>query len=216
MRIVPLVALLLVAGSACVVGAAQPAVQGSGKVVEQPRTVGDFGAVRLEGAADLEISVGGKPAVTVIADDNVADLITTRVDSGTLFIANDRPYRSRAGVKVRIVAPALSALEVRGSGDSIVTGVSGERFDVAVLGSGDVTAKGAADTIAVQIKGSGDVDLGDVTAGSADVSVFGSGDVRVNASSTLKARIMGSGDVVYRGQPQVERSVFGSGDIHPE
>ncbi|MBP7148886.1 MAG: DUF2807 domain-containing protein, partial [Acidobacteria bacterium] len=42
------------------------------------------------------------------------------------------------------------------------------------------------------------------------------GDVRVNASSTLKARIMGSGDVVYRGQPQVERSVFGSGDIHPE
>src|SRR4051794_35860681 len=92
-------------------------VKGSGVSKTETRTVGEFHAIRLNGAADLNITIGQQPSLTVTADDNVLPIIETDVHDGTLVIGNRDSYNTNVGVKITIVTPSLNTFELNGSGD---------------------------------------------------------------------------------------------------
>src|SRR5262249_20376239 len=92
-------------------------VQGSGISKTETRTVEAFHAVRLNGAADVSITIGQPVQVTVSGDDNIVPIIETDVHDGTLVIGHHESYNTKIGVKVAIVTPTLDAYELNGSGN---------------------------------------------------------------------------------------------------
>jgi len=208
-------------------------VSGSGKKATQQRTAGEFKAVRLEGSLDVKVRVGAPTSVAVIIDENLQELVETRLDGDTLVVRTTGSMSYQGEGRVELSTPSLRAFAIEGSGDGHVDGGQGDlelsvsgsgdlswrgsagKLEVEIEGSGDVTLAGTADLADVEVAGSGDVHARELTARSADVEVAGSGDVEITlAGGALRAEVAGSGGVHWYGTAQVERaSVAGSGEI---
>lgn len=213
-----------------------PALVGSGKSVEQARTLSPFTRIRLDGPLDLHAGTSDSTSVTVRADDNLVQQVVTEVEGETLVVTL-RPghsLRSRQPLQVNVSTPHLDGVDMRGSGDLWVQSIKGERFElklsgsgdahladlslrtlvVGLAGSGDVTARGRCDEAQLAIAGSGDLRLAALQTLRTSVNIAGSGDAQVHATQSLTASVAGSGDVSYSGNPpQVKSTVAGSGSV---
>ncbi len=212
-------------------------VEGSGKVIDDERSVGAFRKVIVNGPLHVRIGAGDVDRVVVHADDNIAPLVEAAVMGETLVIGlkSGASYRTRSPTQVRVQARALQGVTLRGSGDIRVERAQPEVFEATVQGSGDVAVdalqanavavsiagngdvrlKGTAGTLGVVIDGSGDAHCADLVAAKVAVSIRGSGDARVHATDELQVSISGSGEVRYRGTPKVTKSISGSGSVAP-
>ncbi len=211
-------------------------VKGSGKQIEESRAVAAFEKIEVKGSTDVEIRQGSKTGATVIADDNIAPLIRTRVVGDTLIIDTDKSYHSKLKTRVVVDVISLTGIALTGSGDVIVGSLKANALDVGLAGSGDIAFSAlTAESLSMSISGSGDFRAsgsvkaqsfaisgsGDVRAESLEgarvnVKISGSGDARVWAKEALAASISGSGDIRYKGQPaSLTKSVIGSGEISP-
>lgn len=206
-----LIALIALLSIGCMLG---PGVQGSGNVKAEMRELGRFTGIDLEGAADVNVTIGEQQSVLVETDDNILPIIETTLDGDRLVISSKDNFRSSKGVKVRITVARLEAARISGSGSITATGVKSGKFEAAVSGSGDLRISGEAESLNAVVTGSGDIDTTKLEAADATVTVTGSGDVKISASKSISASVTGSGDVRYTGKPsQVQKSVTGSGTI---
>lgn len=194
-----------------------PTIEGSGTSASEKREVPAFTRVRLDGAADVKITVGQAQSVTVNADDNIVPIIVTEVRGGdTLVITSRQSYTARARVRVDITVESLEAVTILGSGNVEASGVKSPHFAATVNGSGDVTLQGDGNTIECAIAGSGNIDAMRFAAVRGTARVTGSGNVDLNASDSVDAQITGSGDVRYRGgAKEVKQTISGSGAVKP-
>lgn len=207
------VVLALAALPACLPAFAE---EGSGVAGTQARTVPAFDKVAVGGSADVVVTIGTPQSVTVACDDNFLSRVRTDVDDGELSIELENgSYRFHHDLTVTIVVPHLRAVEIRGSGDVVATGLDEAEFHGAIRGSGELRASGRAERANLEIRGSGDARLAELAARSVDVSIAGSGDVETAASEALSVEIRGSGAVRYRGDPKITRSIAGSGEVVP-
>jgi hypothetical protein len=192
-----------------------------GPTVHQDRAVAPFQRIALDGSPDVDVVLGDHTRVVVRAGRDVVGQIRTEVRDGTLHIDredHDTFVFDENAPHIQVEVPRLEAAEVHGSGDVDIdlAGRAMERLDLAVQGSGDVSARGRVDTLHVAVDGSGDMDLGDLHARDAAVAIHGSGDADVRVEGALRANVEGSGDVRYRGPAQVASDVEGSGDVRRE
>jgi hypothetical protein len=218
-------------------GSGGSTVDGSGNAVDQPRVVGPFRGLVVNGPVDVRLKAGNAQRVVVHADDNIVPLIQTQVVddklvvdvmAGASFRTRSRMYaevtfRELSSVLIkgsgdvradRIVTPIFETT-IRGSGDVVIDALESDAVALSISGSGDFTAAGRAPKLGVVIVGSGDVRADKLEAQDVAVRIRGSGDVRVHATNTLQVDIAGSGDVRYRGEPTVTKKVAGSGDVAP-
>jgi hypothetical protein len=226
------VALLALAATPTPARASWFGTRGNGQKTTQPRTVGAFDAIRLEGSIDAAVKVGPSASVAVTIDENLQPLVQTRLDGTTLVVKVEDASWSGEG-KVTITLPALRAFAIDGSGDAVIEGGSGDlklaisgsgdlrwsgqatRLDASIAGSGDMKLGGEAESVHFSIAGSGDIAAGPLKARNAEVGVSGSGNVELTMTGgTLSASVAGSGDVTWHGEARVERAaVAGSGSI---
>lgn len=215
-----------------------PAINGSGRLVDQARQVAPFTRLLVDGPFDVQARPGGGATVNVRADDNLQALLSTTVEGDTLVVKTlpGASFRSRHPLQVTVGYSSLRSAELRGSGDLDVTGLKTERFEVVLSGSGDVrlrqmdlgqfqarlagsgdiTAQGRSTETTIALAGSGDVHAAELLSQHTRVSVAGSGDASVHASESLDAQVAGSGNIRYAGQPaKLVRRVSGSGEVRP-
>jgi hypothetical protein len=236
MRRLALVAALIIPVALVIPAAASAwswnATRGDGHKVTEPRPLAAFTSVRLVGALDAIVKVGGSQAVAVTIDQNLLPLVTTEVSGSTLVVKTRDASWEGKGV-VEITVPSLRGFAIEGSGDATIEGGQGDlslsidgsgdlrwrgtagRLDAAISGSGDMVMSGTADRATIAVDGSGDVKAGGLTARSAEVSVAGSGDVELTLDGgALSASVAGSGDITWHGRATVEQAaVAGSGQI---
>ena len=188
-------------------------VAGSGVAKTEPRDVGEFDKIHVNGSPNVNIVIGPERSVSVTADDNLLAVIDTVVEDGTLVIGGNQGFRTRLGVTVQITVPALTHVAVHGSGDVTVKQLDAEKFKAEIQGSGDISVAGRAEELEVEIQGSGDVKLDELAAKRAAVEVQGSGDSTIKVSDELTVHTAGSGDVKYMGDPKVTKTGDASGDV---
>ena len=216
-------------------GSAGDRVEGSGKVVDEPRTAAGFSRLVVHGPLEVVVKAADADRVVVHADDNIAPLIETSVvaDTLTVGVRAGASFRTRTDVQIRLQVRQMNAVVLRGSGEVRVDRVEAEVFEatlqgsgdivvaslqanavaVSIAGNGDVRLKGTAASLGVVLDGSGDVHCADLPARQVAVRIRGSGDVRVHAVEELKVDVDGSGDVRYRGTPKISKSIRGSGSV---
>jgi Putative auto-transporter adhesin, head GIN domain len=186
----------------------------SGTPTSQARSVAGFTRITVTGATEVSVKVGGRQQVEVTADSNQIGDVTTTVTSGTLVIGSDSHFLGDS--KATITVPQLQGATVEGSGSVHVADLSNDAFSTSISGSGDVSATGSTESLAVRVSGSGTARLDTLTAKDVTVDVTGSGDATVYSSSSLDAKVSGSGSVIYSGNPaSVNKAVSGSGEVRP-
>lgn len=208
-------------------------VRGSGDVISESREVSGFDEIVLQGSGTVRVNLTGTESLTIEAEENLLEYLTTDVRNGRLELGSNRSISPTEEIVYTITASSLTNLEVLGSGDMTATGVVADRLhmevsgsgaievpdlesssvSVDISGSGDVELSGAADNLEVSVSGSGEYRGDDFVTESADVRVSGSGDAVVNVTDQLDARVSGSGNVEYLGDPSVNSSTTGSGDV---
>lgn len=210
-------------------------LEGSGRVVEDRRALSGFKGLKAVGPFDIEMRAAEREGVTVRAEDNLLQVIETRVNGDSLEISMkpNVSFRTRAWPRIVVEFVRMDAVSLSGSGDLVADRIRSDAFAVSIAGSndvcveametgtfglsiagsGDFKAKGNAEVQGIRIAGSGDADLRDLAGKIAKISIAGSGDVRINAADALEVTIAGSGDVFYRGEPKIKRTIAGSGEI---
>ena len=191
-----------------------PSVHGSGVIKTETRQLDSFEVIKSKGSIDLDVKIGPKFAVIVEADDNLFPVIRTEVAGKALVVDTKGNWSSKHGPVVHITLPKLIALGIQGSGDTRLSGYSGDKLGVKIEGSGDVVGDGQVRALHLVIEGSGDANLAKLDADEVQVRIDGSGDAAVTAEKTLDVTIHGSGDVTWQGDaPQANSQVYGSGEV---
>jgi putative autotransporter adhesin-like protein len=171
------------------------AVDGSGKVITEPRTVANFSSITLSGEGELALEQTGSESLTVTTDDNLLPYIEASVDGSTLRLGlkdnamtRVRPTR---GIVFKVTVKQLENLEVSGSGKADLRNLAGDQVRIRISGyhGQDLKSKRAQATIS------------------------GSGTAIVNASEALDADVSGSGSIEYLGEPRLSSHVSGSGSV---
>lgn len=213
-------------------------LNGEGPVVNETRTIPDFSGVQLKVPGHLIYAEGAAYKVELLSQQNILSEIETILSGNDLVIrfrhANTH-LRSGEDIRVKITAPALTKLEVHGSGNIdtqtsfdpatlrlAVNGSGNIRIydvttnatDAEIIGSGKISLTGGTTGIqSLKISGSGDMDFGNFMAKHTISRISGSGGMKVNVEETLEVNISGSGSVRYRGNPAVTSSISGSGSV---
>jgi len=181
--------------------------RGSGVAAVQTRSLPPFDAVDLAGSNVVTVTVGGRQAVVVHADDNLLGHVKTAVRGRTLVIDDVGSFDAKSPMHVDVTVPALDAVSLGGSGTVDVAGLGARRLAVRVGGSGRLVAAGTVQQLDARLSGSGDVELQALTARDATAVVSGTGSIRVLATNSLHATVSGT--------PRVVTAVTGTGAIVP-
>lgn len=212
-----------------------PCVSPRGTSVEEYRSAGTFDGINLRMQANVFVSTGQDYSITILAAENILELIETKSTGNTLIIDSSRCLRTRNNdVKIFITMPEINLLRVAGSGnmivenffysESIAAEVSGsgkiyfsgefQHINSSVSGSGVIDMAGSSLVQNSQISGSGRIDALQMESQIVDARISGSGEACVHAIQKLDARISGSGKVYYMGNPSVNINISGSGNVY--
>lgn len=204
---------LLLVLLAAVAPAAAQTVRGSGVAKTETRNLAPFERIDVAGAFDVTLVDGPDHRITVEADNDLLDAVSSDVIDNQLKIASVRSFVSRTAMKVTVESPPLQGLTVSGNARVTAAALRGTNF--AFAGSGSSTAKlgGSIESLKISLAGAGKVDALDVVAENVEVEVLGSGTAEVNAVKALSLMVIGSGTVRYRGNPKISRNAIGRGRV---
>lgn len=192
--------------------------------------------IDLTGPIDLTLRRGATPSLTVSGEQRLLANVQTTLDGATIHIGpKGMLFHHRQPLQVELVLPNLTKLEIHGSGDSTVSGFSGDSLALELIGSGDLKFTGRYKDLKASVQGSGDVELHGGNSDTVSLNMVGSGNISASGNTkTLQLELSGSGDidaehlaadqakVVVQGSGQatvfvrneVDLALRGSGDIH--
>lgn len=227
--------ILLLVGMSLLSSCAFGMVVGSGKSVTETRDVSDFHAVNFAFLGDLQITQGDEEALTITGDDNIVELIRTRVVDGVLHIDGGAANIGRTIVPLRyeLTVKNLDGLSLSGLGNVEMASLEGRTLALTLSGAGSLGIDNlAVDDLAVTLSGLGSANLrgevnqqaatvsgagsyyaGDLRSQTAAVQISGVGNAEVWAVETLSATISGAGNIEYKGNPQVVQQISGLGRV---
>ncbi len=209
-------------------------IEGEGPIVSETRNVDNFEGIEVEASANVYISKADEFKVEVKGQQNILDILRTRLRGRTLVIEYDEMcVINTRNVEVYISMPMLSEVQIDGSGDvesedlfttdDLYLGISGSgsidmeikanSVEANINGSGSIFLTGETDKFYSSIHGSGDVRANRLKAENAKVKIGGSGSTYIYVNENLDVHIGGSGSVYYGGNPSINSRVNGSGSL---
>jgi hypothetical protein len=210
-------------------------VSGSGEAMQQTRNVSNFNEVSMAIPGEVKIVQGSSEALTISADDNLLEYITSEVRGRELVIDVRRGYRlqPKAKISVTLTVKELEALNLSsaanvtidglktdelalntsGVGDTTVNDLQSGALEVRISGMGSVKANGEARDVRISVSGAGNFVSPDLQSETAEVRISGAGQATLRVSERLDVDISGAGSVSYYGNPSVEKNISGAGSV---
>ncbi|GAB2586708.1 GIN domain-containing protein [Spirosoma areae] len=166
----------------------QRELRGSGKISREDRTVAPFQAINIrQFLSKVTVDVGGtQSTVSVEFDDNFKQFLQIETVDGVLTLdfkdPDNKPFWLGKGtLQVTVKTPSLKRLRNESNGDVVVNNLTGESFDLANQGNGNVTLRGSVMQLNVVSAANGDVKAQGLTVQKASVITQANATVEVNA-----------------------------------
>lgn len=214
--------------------AASPAV-----AAERNYSISSFERIRVEGPFDVRLATGRPSSGTAVADARTLDLLDLRVEGTTLVVRlngngwGESPKSARVAPVITLTTPSLRSILANAGGKLSVTGMKGQRVDMAVngngaiavtgaeadqlnatiIGSGRITVAGRAARVQLLSNGSGLIDAEGLAASDLIVRVDGTGETRAAARYTAKVTSNGLGRVTVAGSPACTVNAIAGGPV---
>lgn len=204
-----------------------------------------FSRIEHKGMGTLVVKQGEKDHIRITSKEEILDLIRAEVVGGTLEIKMTDPIELGFRTFFKLKTPNYSievtctdikeivqrgvgnvknegVLEVanlrvenRGVGD-VTLNLHAKELYSGLMGVGNLTFEGEADTHVAEIKGTGSMEAFELQTGKTTITSSGVGNSRIAVSEELNATLNGVGRIVYRGNPRVQSKLNGLGSIVSE
>ncbi len=211
----------------------QDMVTGSGNLASERREYPPFESIICDGVVNVILTQNGNHRVTVEADDNLLDLITTDVFQNSLRISTRGSFTTNNPMLVYIETDKIAQITSKGVGNltgeghlhfshltlkhhsigNVQLNLQGEKLNATSTGVGNLTLSGAVETQKIDHRAVGNYKASNLRSKHCKVISNGIGNVYINTSDTLDVRQSGIGNVYYKGNPAVTQSVDGIGKL---
>jgi hypothetical protein len=188
-------------GTLALAGCIERLPPGSGRVIEQSRTVAAFSSLDLEQGLRGSFTSGPTQSLTVIGDDNLVGYVYTIVSQGHLSIGLANDLSADGQLRVEIVAPSLTGITVAGGAQLTARGLSGEALAIAASGAAQVAVDGDAGRLTITESGASDVRARDLQAGDVEIFASGASLAEVCAHGMLALDLSGASHALYSCSP---------------
>ncbi|MBN2173543.1 MAG: DUF2807 domain-containing protein [Bacteroidales bacterium] len=224
--------LMLILQSGCSYGFG--GIKGNGNVVKQDREISSFSALEVGGAFRVFLKQGDREAITVEADENLLDVISTEVRGRTLEIKTTEDIHDSEVLNIYLTFTSLEKMDI--SGACKLTGEEKMRFgdlEIECSGASDVELKmaagnldldfsgasqielyGSAELINLDLSGASSLDAFELEARKYDADVSGASHAKIAVSDELAADVSGAASIKYKGDPTItDFDVSGAGSL---
>jgi len=169
--------------------------QHNGKLATENRNVDAFRKIRLEAAAEVNITNGPIAAITIKGPEKKLEKITTEVKDSQLIISSRQDLTfGNNEFQLDITSPMVNNIELSGAGNIMINSFHVPLMKLSIAGAGNIKfSNSSCDTIYAV--------------------VTGAGNMYVNAEKYLDATVKGVGNIEYAGDPVVNSNVSGVGTV---
>lgn len=209
-------------------------VNGNGNVVTSERELnGSFNQIDASRGLDVVLTQGSYEQVSVEADENLQDIIVTKVEGDVLKITTTENIASSSSKTVYVSFDDLSRIEASsGSYVSSKNTITADNLDIDSSSGSDLKLNlqtsqltcdsssgsnlklsGKATSVVARASSGSGISASDLSTESADVKATSGANISVNTSKKLTAHANSGGNVSYYGNPEIvnnNESVSGS------
>jgi len=214
-------------------GCSQVKVKGEGPVTQQTRQVEPFTKLSIYGNIKVEYTSGSETYVSVEAQQNLLDLITTTSVKGSLDLKTKGNLTTKEDIKVFITAPSLVEIDLSGNTQFIATNnlqveklqlsangntkvdleLNASEMTLEASGKSKVNLKGFSDEFRADVSGDSDLNAMQLATIKARVDGSGNSNIRLHVKKELKAEVSGSSKITYKGDPNKDFDISGDAAI---
>ena len=189
-------------------------VQGSGTSKTETRKQSDFTKIDVNGAVNVEVSVGSPFRVEVQADDNLLANIKTETKGDTLKIYSEDRISSKTPILVKVSMPEIENFEVSGASSGNLSSVKADELELKASGASKIKIEGTANQLNVEASGASTIDAENLKAENAEVNASGASKADVSAEKDLDAEASGASKITYTGEPKnIKQNSSGASSI---
>ncbi len=202
-------------------------IKGNGKIKTEIRTLEPFNRVEINGAFKVFLSQGNESELRIVADDNLLEIIGSKVINGKLIIRTKENIKKYNKMELYITLKNLIDLTANGAiflktqkqlklddFNLVVNGASSADLDIWAnrmkirnAGASSIRLKGKTKDMDIDISGAGSANTLDLEANNVSIKISGVGTGKVYAKDKLMVSISGIGSVKYKGNPSVQSDV---------
>lgn len=211
--------VLLVSTSCIFIG---PSVKGNGNVAEENRKVGPFEKISVSRGMNVYISQGEKPAILVKADENLLDVIETKLEDNTLKITTSENIRSATSKKVFVTVTKISGIKstagsnvfsetlleqenlevTSAAGSNIKLEVKADDLTVSASSGANIMLEGVAGTFSGKATSGANIKAEGLKTNKCFVRAGSGANVWVSVNDTFEGSAGSGGNVFYYGNPK--------------
>ena len=211
-------------------------ISGSGNIITQTRTTGDFKRISASSGFDVELKTGPVTEVIIEADDNVMKYLETTVSGDNLRIGvKNHVSLSNAHLKAYITAPQIDGIKASSGADVLVKDLlkNTGKLSFNASSAGTITAEidapeaeaDASSGATVKLSGKtrdfnatassgSSMKAGDLLSENTDVNASSGSNATVHASVKLQANASSGASINYYGAANLNKTVSSGGSVN--
>ena len=208
---------------------------GSGNIITEKRTTGNFKGISASSGFDVELKAGPVTEVIVESDDNIMKYIETTVSGDILKIGIENMHNlSDAHLKVYITAPEITSIRASSGADvvsrdvlknngrlsfnasssaTIVTDIDAPEVEANASSGASITLRGKTKNYHAEASSGANLKTDDLLTENTVVNVSSGAKANVRASVKLRANASSGADIQYYGAANVDKTVSSGGSI---
>ena len=212
-----------------------PSIKGDGNVTEETRPVGEFDQIDVSRGMNVYITQGSPEKVVVIADNNLHELIETKVEGGVLKVFINENIRWAKEKKVMVTVAKLTEvhtssganvwsqnqimsenLELKASsGANITMDVNAKCLKADCSSGANIRLSGLAKEADLGTSSGANLKGEGLKADSCKMKASSGGNVSATVNDRLEAKASSGGNVAYYGNPkETDVNTSSGGNIH--
>ena len=177
-------------------------ITGNGDMKNFKRKVTDFSKINIEVPFDVNVECGKPVSVSVSADSNIANFISTEISTNTLTIKTTKSFSTKNKICITICIDKIESIDTSSSGNITVSGITGSNFNLNPSGSSEIKLQGVIDEFDINSDGAATIDAKNLKADTVNIVMSGAGEASIFASKKLDVKIDGAADITYYGKPE--------------
>jgi hypothetical protein len=202
--------------------------------IEKDYNVESFNRIKFEGAYNVKLIQGEKPAIVMTTTEQLHEKVKIRVDNNVLYIKSKINHLGTDDIKLTITVKDLEDIKIEGGVFLTSIGVlelkdlnltvegsayinlklNAEQLRARASGGVNMEFEGKTDRFYAISEGAGNIDADHLESKIVECRVSGVGNASVYATEKLDATVEGLGKIGYRGDPSVNKQVNGIGMIY--
>lgn len=208
-----------------------PSVRGNGNVTEEVRQVAQFDEVHVSRGMNVYITQGSPAKIVVVADNNLHEVIETRVEGNVLKVFVNENIRWAKEKKVMVTVEKLTGVSTSSgsnvwsqnqimsenlglkasSGANLTMEVNAKYLKADCSSGANIKLTGLAKDAEMEASSGANLVGGDLKADNCKMKASSGANVSATVNQSLDARASSGGNVVYYGEPNSTNVRFSSG-----